>query len=213
MSYTIDTQDFLPWAVETVVCTSKRPNSSDVTETVTNAGATQVSNAEAAKSNGVYVNGDAKFEFSSTAPAFELKPRDSLVWGGNTYIVQRAVRDSFLNCVQVDARNFVMAADLRQTATVLRPDPEPNATGMRIPNLSTEYTDEPCRLQPLTRSREWATGGGERTRKAFECYFLTAVELEAGDVILVDGVRYEFTEQDSIEQLGDLTVASCERVD
>lgn len=210
MSYS--TQAMMPWNEESVTVTSIRPNSSNSVEVVTNAGVSPLSQSEISASNGVYVSGDLKFEFSTSAPAFTLKPRDTIAWGGDTYTVMTAAREPWLEFVQVVARNPILAADLRQTATVYRPVPTTDDYGMRVANLASVYTSQPCRLQPVSRTQEFDVIAGEATRAVFTCVFLNSVVLYAGDVIEVSSVRYEVTGYTGVEALGELIEVNCTRL-
>lgn len=204
------TQDLLPWATESVLFAS---TGTAATETVTNCGVSPVSAKEAAKSNGVYVNGDIRIEVSTSAPAFTLKPRDTAVWNGTIYTIMDATREPWLEFVQVTARNPAIAYDLRQSATVYRPAAESDSASMRIPNFAALYTAVDCRLQPVNREQEWDTVGGEKTRQTFTIYFGSSVTLKAGDIVEVDSVRYEVKSQTVIESLAELCSATCDRID
>lgn len=208
MSYS--TQDLLPWATESVVFAS---TGTATTETVTNAAVYPVSAKEAAKSNGVYVNGDVRIEVSTSAPAFTLKPRDTATWNGTTYTVLDATREPWLEFVQVTARNPKLSFGLNSTATVKRPQPNPDAISMRVPYFTEVYTAIDCRLQPTSREREWDTAGGEKTRQRFTCFFASPVVLQAGDVLEVAGTLYEVDSQTVIENMAELCSAECSRID
>jgi len=203
------TQDLLPWATESVVFAS---TGTATTETVTNCGVKGINAKEAAKSNGVYVNGDITIEVSTTAPAFTLKPRDTATWNGTAYTILDVNTEAWLEFRQVTARNPAIAYDLRQSATVYRPEPDTDAAAMRIPNFAAVYTAIDCRLQPGSREQEFGDLG-EKTRQTFTIYFGSAVTLKAGDIVEVDSVRYEVKSQTVIESLAELCSATCDRID
>ncbi len=154
--------------------------------------------------------------FTIAVDAIPLAPRlrDTLTPSGLGARVITSVSGSpWLKFWTLEAQYPSLAGILDQMADVLRATNTPTDEGFRSPSFTEAYDDVPCRLQPDSRQREWDTAGGVKTRSRFVCVFGSAVTLNAGDVIDVNGVKYEVTEQSEIESLGLLTFAACERID
>ena len=134
-------------------------------------------------------------------------------WGGNTYVVTGVNGDpKWLKFYSLSCRCPELAYDLRDLCSVLRPAPTPTAGGLRQANPTTLAAAVPCRIQPDDWSMEQDTAGRVTTRRRYTAYLGLPLELAAGDVLLVAGVRYECVGQSEIQQLDTLTAVKAERV-
>jgi len=170
---------------------------------------------EGATSLGVYTIKKETYTFDVSALSFAPKPRDTLTPAdGVARVITDVTEAPFLNFWKCEAQVPELASDLDQSATVYRPAPTPTAVGLTAANLAAIYTDTPCRLQPMGRTFEPVESLGKSmvTRAAYRAIFSASVVLNAGDVIEVEGVKYEATGQQEIESLGVLTFAECTRI-
>lgn len=168
---------------------------------------------EGVTSYGVYTIARELFTLATDAIAFTPKLRDTIAPANlNARTVTSVGGSPFLKFWALEAQYPSLADDLDQTADVKRPTNSPTDEGFRSPSFSNAYSSVACRLQPDTRTREWDTAGGVKTRAKYVCVFGSTVTLNAGDVVEVSSVKYEVTEQSEIESLGVLTFAACERL-
>ena len=208
---TFDTQALIPWA-EPVAYTRARA-AGDLGPYPLSAGVTQISAREAARSNGVSVARDITVEFAADALAAPPKERDRVRWKGKSYAVYAVGGDpEWLRFYSLSCRCPELAYDLRDLADVLRPAPTPTAGGLRRANPATLAAAVPCRLQPDDWSLEPDTAGRVTTRRRYTAYLGLPLELAAGDVLSVAGVKYECVSQSEMQQLDTLTAVKAERV-
>lgn len=169
--------------------------------------------AEGLTSYGVYLIQKELFTFSACDLPFEPRPRDT-VTPANKYprVVVSVDGSPWLNFWKVECQYPSLVDDLDAVATVYRPSPTPTDEGFRNPGLSAVYSSQAVRLQPDKREMEFDTVGRVTTRSRYICIFGASVTLNAGDVIEVASVRYEFKGQQEIESLGLLTFAEVTRI-
>lgn len=185
----VDTQRWLPWK-ETVTVTSVRPNSSDATATVTTAGVYRQGLAEGAPSRGVYTKYDVKVTVATDDVAFVPKPRDTVLWAGDTYTVLSVERSDWTKHYVLTARNLILAADLRQTGTLTRPAVAQDAAGRPARATYATVTGSiPCRVQPL--GGQAADVLEKRTApQRFTAYVGVPLDARAGDRFEVGAAYY-----------------------
>jgi hypothetical protein len=183
-------------------------------------GCYRVTAREAARSNGVYTANDVRVSLPNPMPdpIGEPKPRDTVAWKGRTYVVLDVAGSDWFPGSPfwvVTARCPQVAYDLRDTADVLRPLPQPGGGGLRRWLSAAEVLAAgiDCRLQPEAVGAEPETGGKLTTRTRYKCYLAGTVRLRAGDAVRVDSVLYEVKGQGDIDSLGLITVADVERID
>ena len=214
MSLAFDTQSLMPWSESDGVYTSTRPNSADATALVASYCRYSGMRGEAVPSDGVYLHEDETVTFASNALPWEPKPQDTFTPSGDTPRVVIAVNDNrFLKYWKLTVRNLILSYDLQQSAIIYRPNVTASVSGLRLANLAVLRAATPCRLQPITMSAAAGRFAGKLlTRLAFDCYLGVPIRLLAGDVIEVESVKYEVTEQSEIDRLDTLTTVRCERI-
>lgn len=169
--------------------------------------------SEGVTSYGVYTVLRETWTFATDALAFTPKIRDTITLSGVTRVITSLISSPWLKFYKATTAYPALAADLDATARVERANPLPDDAGLRDPQFLTVYDDLAVRLQPDTRTREVGDSNRVYTRAKFVCVFGSAVTLDAGDVVVIDEVKYEVTEQSEIESLGLLTFAGVERVE
>ena len=212
MMTTYDTQAFIPWQ-EPVAYTRARTAGDLGPYPIPDAGVTQISAREAARSQGVSVAKDITVEFATDALAVPPKERDRVTWKGKAYTVVGVNGDpEWLRFYSLQCRCPELAYDLQDLCDVLRPAPTPTAAGLRAVNAAVFASAVPCRLQPDDWALEPDTAGRVTTRRRYTCYLGRPLELAAGDTLRVAGVKYECVGQSEISQLDTLTAVKVERV-
>lgn len=212
LALSFETQPIMPWAEADGIYTSTRPNSEDAVATIASFCRYSGIQGEVAPSGGVYLKEDETITFAISALPWDPKPRDFFTPPGEVPRVVLSVSDNrFLKYWKLVVRNLILSYDLRQVATVYRPVVTANAIGLRIANLSV-LTAAACRLQPISMTAEPDVAGKFTTRAAFDCYLGAPLNLLAGDVIAVAGIKYEVTEESEIDAMDTLTTARCERI-
>jgi hypothetical protein len=204
----IDTQRWLPWP-EAVAVTSVR-SGGNVTANVARAGAYRLGAAEAAPSNGVYTRYDAEFTVGQADLPFVPKPRDTVLWNGDTYTVLAVDGSDWLTFWSLTARNLVLAADLRQTGTLSRPSNAQDAAGRPARASYTTVTGSvPCRVQPLGGQ---ATDALEKRTipQRFTAFVGVTLDARAGDRFVCDGTTYTVTGSSNPERIDELQTLSLE---
>lgn len=212
MSY--NTQSFLPWATETATVDyrQKDPAYSN-TLTTTKAARYLISLKEAASSNGVYLVGDERFTLDTADITDQPRPGDRLVHNDRNLVILDCTGSPWLQFWNVTVRDLILQYDLRDSAVIRRPDPTPDAAGLRNPNQAVLALNVPCNLQTETSEMVKDIDTGRViTRTQYTCYLGVPINLLAGDVIEVEGVQYEVDRQSDISRIDTLTKASCTRV-
>ncbi len=209
---TYDTQPLIPWQ-EAVTVTSVR-TAGNVAVTLNTAGANEVTQKEAARSNGVYVAGDLTVEFDPAAVGFDSKPRDLVTWSGRDYVVLSVGGDpNWLKFVTLHCRSPQIAYDLRDSVTITRPNASPGSGALRNPGAYTTVANAvDGRLQIDRRETETDTAGRLTTRTRATLYLANQVDVLAGDRVAVGGVIYEVAGQADIDALGLLTSVPVTRI-
>lgn len=209
----VNTQPLLQWA-EAVTVTSVR-NAGNVSASL-NGGVYQVGVKEAARSNGVYQQGDIQVTLGvadlTGASLGTIKPRDTVVWGGSTYTVIDAGGSTWMGFQEITARNPVIAGQLQQTATLNRDTSTPGTGGIRVPSWSAYATAVPCRLQELDRSSENNEDlGGRVVRIKYALYLSAQQTVQAGDqVVVASGPTVTIVGSEGTDGLGILQTVRCE---
>lgn len=207
-----DSQQFLPWPADgTLTVTSVRPNSTNDAETVSLYATYPGAVREARPSNGVFTLQDCKVTFASDAISFDLKPRDTLAFGGNTWVVKQAQRFDWLKFWDVQCFRLVVQADLCSSVVVQRPTATQTDGGFRSVSLSTLDTIN-GRVQSEGMEAVREDDGQFATRERFKAYLAEPIPLYAGDVLTVGGDVYEVIGQGDIDQLETFSYATCVRV-
>lgn len=204
----IASQRFIPW-LEAVTVTSVRPNSSDVV-TPTTAGVHRQGGGEAAPSRGVYTKYDVLFTFSQDDLTFTPKPRDTVLWKGDTYTVLSVDGSDLLKFWRLTARNLILAADLRQTGTLSRPNTAQDTT-LRPGRASytTVTASIPCRVQPTTGTAGDALG--KRTiPQQYSCIVGEQLDARAGDRFTVGADNYSVIASNNPERIDELQTLTLE---
>lgn len=219
LPFSVDSQAFLPWNETGWQYTSKRTNSSDVTIALSRCAFYPGRISQAAPSNMVYTasDGEARFGFTDIAgigTGYDPKPGDRMTPPGKSERVVISVLEApmlqFWACV---LRDLVLAYDLRDIATIIRYDSTPSdEDGLRVATPTELETGVPCRMQPDSNTAEADLNGQFATRKTFTAYLNVEVEILAGDVIEVDGVKYNAIMQANRSQVDTLTTVTCELV-
>jgi hypothetical protein len=211
-----ESQSRLPWPADgTLTVTSVRPNSSDVVQAVTGYATYPGLIREAEPSNGVFQYQDCKVTFDRDAVEFQLKPRDTLEFDDQTWIVKQAQRYDFLRFWDVQCFRLVAQVDLCDTIAVYRPTVTVTSDGLRSRTLSAVSGAIAIagRLQSDGWQQEPDTDGRLLRRQRFTAYLSQAVLLEAGDVLRVGGTDYEVIGQAQIDQIATFTRATVTRTE
>lgn len=168
---------------------------------------------ELAASGGVYTARDLVWLVPTEllASGVTIKPADVVKDGGNENwtVLEVNPLGKFGNTWRLVTRNLVLAADLRDSATVYRPSAAVDAAGQRAPVFSSVYSAVPCRLQEQQQAALDDYQGGPTGRREFTLWVGQRLALKAGDVIEIDGTRYDFSGSanwDRIDQLGEVRV-------
>jgi hypothetical protein len=172
---------------------------------------------ERTASAGVYTATDLVWlipdEVLDTAGAPVPKAGDQVRDAGSTdWTVLEVAVGKFGQTHRCVTRSLALHDPLRDSATVRRPAPAPDASGLRRPNLAVLAAAVPCRLQPDGWQEEPETAGRVTTRSRYRCYLGQALLLRAGDVVEVSGVKYEARSQSEIAQLDSLTSVAVDRI-
>jgi hypothetical protein len=173
---------------------------------------------EAEPSGGVYQAGDVCFRFSQGAIAFPPKPADRVAWNGAEYTIFGPGVDGsdWLDFWDVTARNLVLAADLRDACTVLRPLNSQDAAGFReVGAFSKVYGSVPCRLQEVAEGPMGATGDYDAAgeTREFVLYVGQRLFLQAQDTVTIGGTTYDLVSTgnwDRVDGLGEVRVRRSE---
>jgi hypothetical protein len=203
------TQRFIPWP-EAVTVTSVRPNSSNVVTSVSNAGVYRLSNGEASPSFGVYTKNDIRVTIGQDDFSFTPKPRDTVLWKGDTYTVLEVGGSDWLKFWTLTARNLILAADLRQTGTLSRPSAAQDST-LRPgrASYSTVTDNIPCRLQPVG-----GTAGDNLDKRTIPQRFAAIVgvflDARAGDRFTVSTANYTVISSANPERIDELQSLTLE---
>lgn len=223
MRRSFKSQKFLPWnayAGVPLTVTSVRPNSSNVTETVSRYAAYPGPIREARPSNGVYQLQDCKITFDDDAVCFALKPRDTLTFDDETgtavtWTVKQAQLFPLLRFWDVQCFRLIIHADLKDTIGVYRATSTAGSDGFRTKTLAavSGLSAVAGRLQPDGWSSVPDLDGKLVRRRRWKAYLSGTPDVKAGDNLLVSGSYYEVVGQDDIEQFDALTVVTCEELD
>ena len=209
--FQIDSQPFLPWAADdTLTVTSVRPNSSNATATVSVFATYPGAVREARPTNAVFTIQEAKVTFSTDDVTFDLKPRDTLAFGSQTWTVKSATDNPFLKFWDVQVFRLVIQTDLCDSIVVKRPTATQTDGGFRSVSLSTIAT-----VSGKVQSdgvEDVDIDGRLTKRERFKAYLGTTTTLYAGDVLTVGSTNYEVVAQSDLDQLETFSYASCVRV-
>jgi hypothetical protein len=206
------TQALLPWATECATVRYRAAGGTFADVSTRRAARYLVTSREAQRSNGVYLAGDEKFTLPAEDFPDQPRPGDRLTHGGRDLVVIDSSGGLMLKFWSVSVRSLTLAYALRDLATVRRPNPTPDAAGVRAANPATLAADVPCRLQPDGWDAVPDLDGRLTTRSRYVCYLGQPLTLAAGDALLVNGVLYEATAQSDIAQIDELTSVRCERI-
>lgn len=215
---TFDTQSLVPWPADGALCvTSTRPNSQDLTESVSVYATYPGAIREAKPSNGVFTLQDWQVTFATDAISFAVKPRDVLSWvddDGNTVslTVRQAKPNPMLKYWDVQGFQLQAQADLCDSIAVWRATNTAGSDGYRSSTLAQVGSAILGRLQPEEMGAEPDTDGKLLTRTRYTAYLSSPVTLYAGDVLIVGSVKYEVTQQGDIDALGTFAFARCTRI-
>lgn len=171
---------------------------------------------EARPSSGVFTSADYKITFSSlTFTDFAIKVRDTVSWDGldNPAVVVAVGTNALLQYYDLTVRDLVLAYDLRSSGDVLRPADAPTADGLRSVTFDAVYASVPCRLQPDGWQEEPDSDGRLLRRQRYTCYLGTVVNAFAGDVLVVDSVRYDVVGSSVVSAFDTLTTLTVQRFD
>ncbi len=223
MRRSFKSQQFLPWNAydgEPLTVTSVRPNSSNVTETVSRYAYYPGPIREAKPSNGVYQIQDCKITFDDDAVCFDLKPRDTVTFDDPngtavTWTVKQAQRFEFLRFWDLQCFRLIIQADLKDTIGLYRATSTAGSDGFRTKTLAavSGLSAVAGRLQPAGWSDGKDVDGKLVRRRRWKAYLSGTPDVKAGDTLLVSGSYYEVVAQDDIEQFDALTVVTCEELD
>lgn len=216
LPWSFSTQVLMPWNETTAFSYVSKRNSGDVSATISLGARYQMTEQEAAKSNGVYTKYDVKitFDFAAISNGVEPKVRDTITPTEDTYplVVISVTTNPLLQFYDLLARDLRIVYDLQDQCNILRAVPTPGGGGQRSPTYSTLAANQSCRLQPESMGVEMQTVGKILTRNRHSLYLATQTVLQAMDVIEVNSVKYEVTGQVNVSQFDTLTTATVERI-
>lgn len=196
---------------ESLTVTSVRPNSSNVAAAVT--GARYLRGArERRASYGNYTAADEVFTIATDAVAFTPKPRDTVTRGSDVLTVLSVDGSPWLKFWILTCVNLVLAADLRSTGTLSRPNFVQDDAGRRALGTYTAVaTDVPCRVQPADSA---AVDALDRRVIVghYQAILGTAVSARAQDRFVSGGVTYTVTGYRDPERIDDLMTLELELV-
>lgn len=169
---------------------------------------------EMAASQGVYTSQDTLW----LLPAPELpsgvepKPGDIVLDGdGTSWTILEAPKNKFKNTRRCTCRNLALAAALASSLNIKRPTLAQDASGKRQVTYPTPYpySSIACRLQEIGQQIDPAFRDGVAGRKDYTLYVGQRLALQAGDLLSIDGVDYDWAGSanwDRLDQLGEVKV-------
>lgn len=183
---------------------------------ITHAKRRAVTHREVVSSGGVYVANDLVWLIPNELlpngvepkPADQIRPTEGTDWT----VLEISPRGKFGNTWRIVTRNLVLAADLRSTCDVLRPTLAQSTAGQRTPVFNVAYDDVACRLQETNHDVLNDFQGGPTDRREYTLWVGSRLALRAGDVVEIDGVRYDVAGSgnwDRIDRLGEVRLTKA----
>ena len=183
------------WAEKNYTYTSVR-NSGNLIQTLPTVVRTPLGKKEIQKSQGVYVGEDVQIITDQAYFPFTPKTADSISSPTGPSLVVLSVKAVPLSqFYELICRDLVIVYDLQQLATINRPNVASTAGGLRnVTGYTALATNAPCRLQSIDVTVESDTLGGSVSRRRFNLYMATDIDVLVGDVVVVNSVSYEIKE-------------------
>ncbi|HEY1191551.1 MAG TPA: hypothetical protein VGE74_28220 [Gemmata sp.] len=202
--------------LESVTFTSVRRSGNQTVTGITDATFDFVGIREAAQSGGVYQAGDVSFSIRQSLlnGVGGAKPGDQVTRAsdGQTYTVLSAIPTVMTRVWDLTCRNLILAADLRSTGTLSRPELAQDSAGRpALASYTDVAADIPCRVQPEGGSAT-ETFGRVTMPKRYTAYLGVQVDARAKDRFVSDGVTYTVLEMRAPERIDQLMSLTLEKV-
>mgnify|MGYP000181447598 CR=1 FL=1 len=187
--------DYLIWDNRESVSHISVRNSGNVTTSVSDAKRRALSFKEVVSAGGAYVSNDlvwllpvAVLNGATPKPADKIVDSDAVSW-----TILDASLNTWRTWYRCTCRSLVLAYDLRDTATLMRPTNNQDLAGGRVPSYAAAVSDVPVKVQEAEASVEERFGKRQGVRR-FTAYVGDRLYPQANDrLVTSDGTIYQIT--------------------